>query len=297
MFYEQSVINKLLKCQHCNQPYEEYFSPRILPCCSKTICQHCVRFMSRKSLDNKSHQMRSLERKSSRKATYKCLICQEEGIMPSKGLPVNEAVALLMGVQPKEVSRGAEAEKLKQNIIDLDNLANKLNFELDNGEHLIKEHCTDLKRQVQLAKEERIGQISNQGDLMIERIESYEQNCIQKYQEMKKIKKIEKKELLTQVTNVIQKQKSYLNQLRIDDNETIASNESLNEFKFRLEQERENVKKLVFNNQLMKFDVNTTKVGQELLGTLDFERVSLKVLVTKKHIFLFFLKFSLFFSK
>ena len=277
MFYEQSVINKLLKCQHCNQSYEEYFSPRILPCCSKTICQHCVRFMARKSLENKSNEMRSLERRSSRKTTFKCLICQEESIMPSKGLPINEAVALLMSAQPIEVSRGAEAEKLKQNIIDLDNLANKLNFELDNGEHLIREHCTDLKRQVQLVKEERIREIRKKGDSLIERIENYQLNCIQKYQEMKKLKKIEKKELLTQVNNVIQKQKTYLNQLKINDNETIASNESLIEFKSRLEQERENVKNLVFNNQLMKFDVNTTKVGEELLGLLDFETVSLKV--------------------
>jgi hypothetical protein len=35
-------------------------------------------------------------------------------------------------------------------------LVNKLIFEQENGEHLITEDCQELRRQVQLAKEEKI---------------------------------------------------------------------------------------------------------------------------------------------
>ncbi len=54
--------------------------------------------------------------------------------------------------RPKEISRGLEADKLKKNLRDLENLVEKLLFEIENGE----DWCKELKRQVQMAKEEKM---------------------------------------------------------------------------------------------------------------------------------------------
>ena len=32
----------LLNCEHCVQQYGEYYPPRILLCCQKTMCYKCV---------------------------------------------------------------------------------------------------------------------------------------------------------------------------------------------------------------------------------------------------------------
>ena len=97
MLYESAVITDYLKCHSCVQSFVETDPPRILPCCGKTVCKKCVRLMQR-CMKNK---------------TYKCIVCKEKGVMPSKGLLVNEAVVKLVSQQPKNLDRGAEADKRK----------------------------------------------------------------------------------------------------------------------------------------------------------------------------------------
>ena len=79
MFYEQSEIADLLKCEHCAQPYDEYYPPRILPCCGITICFKCVQIIQTGTKDNK----------------YKCISCEEEDIMPKKGFMVSKVIIKL----------------------------------------------------------------------------------------------------------------------------------------------------------------------------------------------------------
>ncbi len=79
MIYEQSEITDVLNCEHCYQPYGEYYPPRILPCCGKTICYVCVQLTENQIKHNK----------------YKCFICKKEETIPSNGFLVNNAVILL----------------------------------------------------------------------------------------------------------------------------------------------------------------------------------------------------------
>jgi hypothetical protein len=71
MFFEQSEIKDLLKCENCSQPFNEYYSPRMLPCCAKTICNTCVQ----------------LTEKQAKNSKFKCIIRKEDEIIPEKGFP------------------------------------------------------------------------------------------------------------------------------------------------------------------------------------------------------------------
>jgi len=88
-----------------------------------------------------------------------------------------EMISRLIEKQPKEISRGNEAEKLKQNLHDLENLVNKLLFEIENGEYLIAEDCRKLKMQVQLVREEKIEEINKDCDALFLKIDTYEEKC------------------------------------------------------------------------------------------------------------------------
>jgi hypothetical protein len=158
MIYEQSEITELLNCEHCTQPYDEYYPPRILPCCEKTICYKCVQLTQSKVKDN----------------NFKCIACNQDEKIPSNGFIVNRAVVRLIAKQPKEISRGQEAEKLKENIREVENLNNKLVFEMGNGEYLITEDCKELRRQVQLAKEIKMQQLEKLSDSMLDEIDDFE---------------------------------------------------------------------------------------------------------------------------
>ena len=140
IFYETTKIEDLLKCQKVLHPFDEYHSPRLLPCCGKTICHNCVQSIQKALKFNK----------------FKCILCQKESSMPDGGFLVNELAEQLISKQTKELYRGAEAESLKQSPNELDSSKAKLTFELENGETIIDEECRDLKTAVQSAKEKRI---------------------------------------------------------------------------------------------------------------------------------------------
>jgi hypothetical protein len=261
MIYEQSEITELLNCEHCSHPYDEYYPPRILPCCEKTICYKCVQITQSKVKDN----------------IFKCIACNQDEKIPSNGFIVNRAVVRLIAKQPKEISRGQEAEKLKQNIREVENLNNKLIFEMGNGEYLVNEDCKELRRQVQLAKEEKIQEINKHCDALFVKIDIFEEKCISKYNEMNEPKQ-KANELINLVNDSIQQQNMYMRQLNIDDKDTMARNEKMSELKEKIETERKNIKKSMFENQIMRFEANKTLLEKDFLGKLILGKFDLDVI-------------------
>ena len=275
MFYEQSDIADLLRCEHCKQFYDEYEPPKILPCCEKTICGKCVEIVQKNIKNNK----------------FKCISCNEEDTMPRKGFLVNKQIAKLIEKQPKDIHRGDEAEKLKSNIKSLEETLKKYLFEIENGEYLIKEDCKELERQVQLAKEKRIEEIEKQTDVLLKQINGFQETCIQKYNEMKEPEQ-KAGGLINEVNNVIQHNKTYLQQLTLRDNETINSNNKLKEIKDKLETKREQLKVKMFDNKSMKFEPNNTPIDVNLLGILQETTVSTVInFINKQFTIVIFMKY------
>lgn len=267
MFYEQSFISNLLKCQNCNLKYDEYDLPRILPCCGKTICKKCLKLIDRQTKNNK----------------FTCILCNEENYIPSKGFPVNELAAKLVSEQPKEVYRGEESEKLKSNLVNLEILTSKLSFEIENGEDMIKEHCIELRRLVQLAAEQRVNEINNYGELLVQQINDYEKDCTKQLAISDETKK-QSSNVIFQVNLFLSEQRLYLNRFTINDKETLESNEKFSMLKSVLEKERLNVKKSTFNGKLMKFETSEFGLDQKTLGHVKYEQVETIVTVSLKHL-------------
>ncbi len=72
---------------------------------------------------------------------------------------------------------------------------------------------------------------------------------------------------------------SYLRQLKIDDNETSECNQKMDELKEQIEKERKNIKKSMFDNQIMKFEVNVTQLNEEILGKLILRKFYFTVII------------------
>ena len=241
----------MLKCEHCLQPYEAYYEPRMFPCCGTTICNTCIQLTLKQAKDK----------------NYKCIVCNEVDTVPKSGFKVNRTTAKLLEKQPKEISRGAEVDKLKKNFRDLETLVSKLEFEMDNGEYLIKEDCKELRTQVQLVKEEKIDEINKHCDALFLKIDSYEDRCKNKFKEMNESKQ-KANELIKLVNDSIQQQKEHLRKLKIDEKKTMECKQHMNELKTKMEKERKNIKKSMCDNQIMKFKSNKTTIGEKFLGRL-----------------------------
>jgi len=87
----------------------------------------------------------------------------------------------------------------------LGNSTEKLSFEIENAEYRIEKECSELRRHVLIAKEERIEEIYNLSDKLIEKIDIHQKCAIQKNFEMNELKQ-KARELINQVNILIQQE-------------------------------------------------------------------------------------------
>ena len=130
----------------------------------------------------------------------------------------------------------------------------------------------------------RIAEIENLSESLIAKIKEYEQNCIEKYNELKESMH-QAKELIKKVNDLIQQSKDYVNQLQIDDTEIATFNQKMQSLKMKLAEERRNVKSAMFNNQLMQFEMNETPASEEFLGCLEYKKINFSVIYCEYFLF------------
>ena len=120
--------------------------------------------------------------------------------------------------------------------------------------------------------------ISNKFERILQKIENYEEECINKYKELNESKH-QANQLIKLVNDAIQQQNTYLMQLKIDDKETLACNEKMNKLKLKIENERKNIKKSMFGDQIMRFEANTSSIDKELIGKLIHHTTDFSVII------------------
>ncbi len=52
----------------------------------------------------------------------------------------------------------------------------------------------------------------------------------------------------------------------------MGCNQKMNEFKEHIEKERKNIKRSIFDNQVMQFEANISQIGEEFLGKLSSQK-------------------------
>lgn len=262
MFYEESMIASVLKCQHCNQKYDRYDQPRIIPC-GKTICNNCVIKIQNQSISNR----------------FKCDICTSDHYIPEQGFTINELAFNLMLLQPKEIYRSEQCETLKSNLRLLNDLVDELNFDINNGIDKIKYHCNELRRLVQLATEERIQQIQNFNETFLKQINSYEKERIDDYSTNDRFKQ-ELIDVINETNVFLDEKKNYLSQCQISEEEIQTSNEKALALKSNIDNELRKTRIRIFNDILMEFEKNDTKLDEKLLGSINLKGINLNFTVS-----------------
>lgn len=89
-------------------------------------------------------------------------------------LKSNQTAALLNLKKPKEA---VESHLLKQNLETLEFLAAKLASGIVNGEFVIREELNQLRKKVQLANEERVMEINHLSEMILRKIDTFEDEC------------------------------------------------------------------------------------------------------------------------
>ena len=128
MFYDTAKLDIALLCKHCGGRLD---IPKILPC-GKTICSFC----------EKSIQVNENK--------FDCLVCKEKHDMLKNGLVTSEALLEILSIKQTNVSRGRAFDQLKNLLDNIQYKRNYIKLGIENGTDLVKEHCIELRSDVQL---------------------------------------------------------------------------------------------------------------------------------------------------
>jgi hypothetical protein len=246
MFFKESIVKNLLKCQRCKSDLDEYESePKILPC-GKTICFNCnLTIINKKKF-----------------SYFKCDLCLNDHSIPENGFSSNEFVLNLIKLQPTEVYRSQLCEKLKQNLVQMENLSNEYKYKMKNIEYFTRDHCDEQRRLIQLNKEleeEKIDQhfIKSKKvndslifESFIDQIDDYEFEL-----NNRKLKLTESDEMiLDKVNTFILDNQTYLSEYQIDESTISQSYKDSIDFLSSLNTKLQNYKTNIFNNRLIKYN-------------------------------------------
>lgn len=246
MFYEESKIKTILDCKNCNQRLD---TPRVLPCGSN-LCSSCVSKLTSEMTDE-----------------FACLTCSKKHTMPKDGFPINEALVSLLQLEPNEISRGDVAKNLRNQLFYIQKDLDHFTSSLEDGVDVIKEHCCNLKNQVQLASEQIILEINTSNEKFISKIEKYEKQCIQIF-ESKRNEKNELNILIEELKMFHKEWDTYLKELKINDQLMKEASESASCLAEKSNKNKLVLDALVFGGNRLRFIKNNEICGDDLIGKL-----------------------------
>ena len=148
--------------------------------------------------------------------------------MPIKGFPINKFLLKLIEQKPKEVYRGKLVEEFKVNLESIRTKNDQVEFDLNNAVERIKEHCINLRCQVNTAADIAILKINELSDSMFAEIEAYEKECIKSFQlnQVKESVQIQRFEQgIDQAEEFYKKWTAYLMNVQLDEAALTEANE------------------------------------------------------------------------
>jgi hypothetical protein len=259
---------EILNCQHCQRKYDE---PKLLPC-GNTICNFCIKT----HLINKKEKKKAMSQKSNSNKTpnayetlsneYKCLMCEDNHQYPmDNAFPTNQLISKLLNKNLKLFNFGESATKLKGYVESLQESKLELQELSVGGKSFIGDYCIKIRKDIDLSVEKEINNIYKRQEELCNETKTYEKQTVDAY-EWNKDKIHEKLKLNDLFRQIAHFEQSHSN---IDVLQATTQAKSLNE---KLNETKEQLTKLIFNERIIAFKDNENKSTQGLVGFLKYSK-------------------------
>ena len=255
MLYGQECLLSLVECEMCQSKLKE---AKILLC--GHFCSNCVTQLT----INVNETTRE----------FQCKSCDEIHMVPKNGFKSWKALDKFYSkeLNLEEIYRGESAEKLKGNLKQIQKQIDELDYSLTNSIDTVKEHCVNLRNEVDLEAEITMKRIQDIRDEMITEIDIYQANCISNL-ESDKIQKEGFSGFIDELRSFHKEWSEYLKKYQINDSEINTVNNLVLELNQRFKKEKVNLDKMIFNKKSMKFVKNNSKFEKSFLGNFDFKTI------------------------
>jgi len=188
-----------------------------------------------------------------------CKHCEGRVVEP-KLLPCGETICSLC-----ETSIHVNDQTFDCSLDEMQKKTNFIRLGIENSDDFVKETCMNLRSDVQLTAEEVILQVNDITTKIIEEIDEYEKELI----EFNKTNR----ESLEQFTKIVKEMESfhsinteYLKKYKVNYDIINKANEEAKNLIKKAEFEIENLKDIIFDGKIFKFDKNNQKINKSILG-------------------------------
>jgi hypothetical protein len=250
MFYDTHEVDNALLCQQCEGRLD---IPKILPC-GKTICSLCEITIR---INDKM---------------FDCMLCKEKHEMPKNGLLINDALMKILSVKLKKIPRGKAFNSLEILLNEIQKKENLMKLGIENSSDLIKEHCIELRSDVQLKAEEVIQLVNDLSRKIIEEIDEYEKESIEFNRA-----NLESLGVFKKIANELESFHScnteYLKNHVVDYDKVIDLNKEANILIKKAELEVKNLKDVIFDGKFLVFEENKIKMIKSILGSVKIDQI------------------------
>jgi len=158
--YKVNKLKCLLDCDLCNKLLVD---PVVMPCDS-TIC--------------KTHLDKLITNCPNEKSNFICEICQEDHLIPKKGFIVNNRLQKLLTLELNALKVSPVFDECMKEIEDAKENMVKIEFLEKNPENYIYDYFEDVKRQVDIRREDLKFKIDKYSDEIIKSVEMNQMNYI-----------------------------------------------------------------------------------------------------------------------
>jgi hypothetical protein len=252
MFFDTNQVNDTLLCNKCEGKLD---IPKCLPC-GEVICSLCESLIHVQ--DNK----------------FDCIVCEEKHEMLIKGLPTIKPLLKILSMKLSKVSRGKAFDSLLKLLDEIEIKQRYFKLGIENSTDLVNTHCMDLRNDVQLTAEEAIQQINDLSGKIIEEIDEYEQKLIEYNKTNSKLLD-EFNAIAKELETFYSAKKEYLKKNEVDEELVIKSNEEATNLIKKAELEIENLKDVIFDGKILKFEKNKDKINRSILGLTQITNTSI----------------------
>lgn len=270
MFYQGSQLTNFLSCKKCNTKYNKTNLPKNLPC-GHILCTNCE----------------DSQRKNSK--TIKCIDCDVKHQFNEEiPLPRSEVLIEMLSLQPNVLRRSNDIEELIRHLNEINQIVDLIKHRLNGSVDVIIEHCIELRRQVQLATEQKIKEFNEKmnkfNEKLMNEIKKYENECCAKFMSPVAFQKTTVAKQLIESKDFTSKWTSNLNELSIDDALIKQANQQATTLISRLKNSLEDLKNFVFNDHVLEFEQNCQELNDSMLGYLSSIKMDTLVLDNKQKV-------------
>ena len=158
--YKINEVKATFDCDLCNKLLVD---PVVMPC-DGTLC--------------KTHLDKLIANDPNEKSTFICEICQEDHLIPKKGFVVNKRLQKQLRLELNALKVSPVFDQCMKEIDDAKENVDKIDFLEKNAENYIYDYFEDVKRQVDIRREDLKFKIDKYSDEIIKSVEMNQMNYI-----------------------------------------------------------------------------------------------------------------------